>query len=133
MSEAVQERLTGAEDVVWDLSVFYAGLDDPQIDADIEKLKGLVDEFQERWRGAVSRMSADDFVAAYKALETIYDLRGRLGAFAFLNFSTDTGDAAFQAAVARIEELEASLSQKLVFFDLEWNALGDDAAAAILA
>ena len=70
--------------------------------------------------------------SAYRALEAIYDLRGRLGAFAYLNFSTDTGDTAFQAAVARVEELEASLSQKLVFFDLEWNALDDEAAAAIL-
>ena len=38
MSEAVQERRTGAEDVIWDLSVFYQSLDDPQIEADIQKL-----------------------------------------------------------------------------------------------
>ena len=133
MTEAVQERLTGAEDVLWDMSVFYNGLDDPQMDADIEKLSALVDDFQERWRGKVACMSAADFRDAYQALETIYDMRGRLGSFAFLNFSTDTGNAAFQAAVARIEELEASLSQKLVFFDLEWNALDDDAAERILA
>ena len=39
MAEAVQERLTGAEEVVWDLSVFYDSLDDPKLDSDIEKLK----------------------------------------------------------------------------------------------
>ncbi len=132
MSEAAQERLTGAEEVVWDLSVFYDSVDDPQIDADIKRLEGLVDDFQARWRGKVAEMRAEDFVSAYEALETIYDMRGRLGAFAFLNFSVDTSEAAYQAAVARIEELEARLSQKLVFFDLEWNALDDDAAARIL-
>jgi len=132
MSEALQERLTGAEDVVWDLSVFYQSLDDPQIEADIAKLTELVDAFQTRWRGKVAEMSAADFVSAYEALEAIYDLRGRLGSFAFLNFSTDTGDATFQAAVARAEELESALSQKLVFFDLEWNALDDERASAIL-
>ena len=133
MSETRQERLTGAEDVIWDLSVFYQSLDDPQLEADIEKLRTLVDEFNARWRGKVAGMSAADFRDAYQALESIYDMRGRLGSFAFLNFSTDTGNAAFQAAVARIEELEASLSQKLVFFDLEWNALDDDAAERIMA
>ena len=133
MSQAVKERLTGAEDVIWDLSIFYRDLDDPKMDADIKKLNILVDEFQQRWRGKVAEMSAADFVDAYRALEAIYDLRGRLGSFAFLNFSTDTGNTAYQAAVARIEELESSLSQKLVFFDLEWNALDDEAAAAILA
>ncbi len=133
MSEAVTERVTGAEDVIWDLSVFYQSLDDPQIDSDIQKLHDLVAAFQERWRGKLADMSAADFVCAYQQLEQIYDLRGRLGAFAFLNFSTDTGDAGFQAAVARIQELEAELSQQLVFFELEWNALDDEAASALLA
>ncbi len=133
MTEALQEVLTGAEAVVWDLSVFYDSLDDPQIEADIEKLKELVDDFQARWHGKVADMSAADFVSAYQALEAIYDSRGRLGAFAFLNFSVDTGSPVYQAAVARIEELESSLSQKLVFFDLEWNALDNDAADRILA
>ncbi|MCY3797188.1 MAG: M3 family oligoendopeptidase [Chloroflexi bacterium] len=132
MSEAAQERLTGAEDVVWDLSVFYKSLDDPQIEADIGKLSEMVDAFQARWRGKVAAMSAVDFVSAYAAMEAIYDLRGRLGAFAFLNFSTDTGNTDFQAAVARVEELESALSQKMVFFDLEWNALDDERANAIL-
>ncbi len=132
MSEAQQEGLTGAEDVIWDLSVFYQSPEDPQIEADIAKLNNLVDEFQARWRGAVAQMRPADFVAAYREMESIYDLRGRLGSYAFLNFSTDTGSAEFQAAVARIQELEAALSQKMVFFDLEWNALPEDAAQAIL-
>ena len=132
MSEAVQECLTGAEEVIWDLSVFYQSLDDPQLEADIEKLTEMVDAFQTRWRGKVAEMSAADFVSAYETMEAIYDLRGRLGSFAFLNFSTDTGNTDYQAAVARVEELESALSQKMVFFDLEWNALDDEPANAIL-
>jgi len=123
---------TGAETVLWDLSVFYQSPDDQQIEADIAELKQLVAAFQERWRGRVAGMSASDFCAAYQALEAIIDLRGRLESFAFLNFSTDTANTAYQAAVARIQELEAALQQQLVFFDLEWNALDDDAAARIL-
>ena len=132
MSEAVIERLTGAEDVVWDLSVFYQSLNDPHLEADIARLNQMVDEFQARWRGRVAEMSAADFVNAYETMEAIYDLRGRLVSFAFLNFSTDTGNTDYQAAVARVEELESALSQKMVFFDLEWNALDDEPANAIL-
>ena len=132
MSETLREGPTGAEDIIWDLSVFYQSLDDPQIEIDIAKLKDMVDAFQARWRGKVAEMGAADFVCAYEAMEAIYDLRGRLGSFAFLNFSTDTGNTDFQAAVARIEELESDLSQKMVFFDLEWNALEDEKAKAIL-
>jgi len=133
MSEAVEERLTGAEDVIWDLSVFYQSLDDPQIDADIQKLNQLMDAFQQRWRGKLAQMNAADFVSAYADLEAIYDLSGRLGSYAMLNFSTDTGNPDYTAYMARIQDLDAELNQKLVFFYIEWNALDDAQADAILA
>ena len=133
MSEAMPERLTGAEDVIWDLSIFYQSLDDPQIDTDIQNLNELMDAFQERWRGKLAQMSAADFVSAYAELEAIYDLSGRLGSYAMLNFSTDTGNPDYTAYMARIQDLDAELNQKLVFFYIEWNALDDAQAEAILA
>ncbi len=132
MTDAAAARPTGAEDVIWDLSRFYQNLHDPKLEADIERVNSLAQAFQERYRGALDKMSAEDFVAAYDALETIYDLSGRLQSYAFLNFSTDTGDSAYQAFVAKVQDLDAALSQTLVFFELEWNALGDDRAQAIL-
>lgn len=131
MSDAVN-RPTGAEDVIWDLSVFYDGLDDAAIEADIDKLTRQADDFQGRYRGAVADMSAAEFVAAYEAMEAIYDRRGRLESYAFLNFSTDTANRDYQAFVAKMQDLGAALSQKMVFFDLEWNALDDDRAQALL-
>ena len=132
MTDAVKERPTGAEDVIWDLTVFYEGLDDPQIQADIEELTRLVNEFQETYRGRVKDLSAAEFVEAYEATEAIYELRGRLGSFASLNFSTDTGNKDFQAFMAKMQELGSALSQKMVFFDLEWNQVDDEQAQAIL-
>ena len=131
MSDAVN-RPTGAEDVIWDLSVFYDGLDDAAIEADIDKLTRQADDFQGRYRGAVADMSAAEFVAAYEAMEAIYDRRGRLESYAFLNFSTDTANRDYQAFVAKMQDLGAALGQKMVFFDLEWNALDDDRAQALL-
>lgn len=132
MSDTPQERPTGAENVIWDLSVFYDSFDDPRLEADIEKLDELAGAFQSSWRGKVAQMTAGDFAQAYQQMEAIYDLRGRLSSFAFLNFSTDTANPECQAAVARAEELESRLSQQLVFFELEWNALDDEQAQAIL-
>ena len=132
MTDAVIDRPSGAESVIWDLSVFYESLEDPQIESDIERLEKLVDDFQACWRGKLNAMSAADFVNAYEALEAIYDLQGRLQSFAFLNFSTDTGNTAYQAFVAKMQDLDAALSQKMVFFDLEWNAVEESSARAIL-
>ena len=132
MTDAAQSRPTGAENVIWDLSVFYDRLDDPAIEADINELTRQVDDFQRRCRGRVASMSAAEFAAAYDAMEAIDDRRGRLESYAFLNFSTDTADRGYQAFVAKMQELGAALSQKMVFFDLEWNALDDDRAQALL-
>ena len=132
MTDAATVRPTGADDVIWDLSVFYQSTDAPEVEADIARVNALAEAFQERYRGQLDKMGADDFVEAYEAMETIYDLSGRLESYAFLNFSTDTGDAAYQAFVARMQDLHAALSQTLVFFELEWNALEDDHAKAIL-
>ena len=132
MTNAVAEGPTGAEDVIWDLSVFYQGMDDPKVEADIAHVNALAEAFQERFRGKLGTMSADDFVQAYEAMVAIFDLSGRLESYAFLNFSTDTGDAAYQAFVAKIQDLHAAISQKMVFFELEWNALDDSEAKAIL-
>ena len=125
-------RPTGAEDVIWDLSVFYDGLDDAAIEADIDELTRQADDFQGRYRGAAADMDAAEFAAAYEAMEAIYDRRGRLESYAFLNFSTDTANRDYQAFVAKMQDLGAALSQKMVFFDLEWNALDDDRAQALL-
>ena len=125
-------RPTGAEDVIWDLSVFYDGLDDAAIEADIDELTRQADDFQGRYRGAAADMDAVEFAAAYEAMEAIYDRRGRLESYAFLNFSTDTANRDYQAFVAKMQDLGAALSQKMVFFDLEWNALDDDRAQALL-
>ena len=132
MTDAAAGRRTGAEDVIWDLSRFYQSMDDPQIEADIARVQALAAAFQQRYRGQLGQMRAEDFVEAYEAMEYIYDLSGRLESYAFLNFSTDTGDAAFQAFVAKMQDMHAALSQVLVFFELEWNALDDDRAQAIL-
>jgi len=132
MTEAIAEKQTGAENIIWDLTVFYSGIDDPKIETDLEEIKHLVEDFEHRYRGQVAKMGAKEFVAAYEALEAIYDKLGAVGSFAQLSFSTDTGNPQIGALVQRITEFNAGVRQQLVFFDLEWNALDDDAAQKIL-
>lgn len=133
MTDAVMDRPTGAEDVIWDLSVYYDGLDDPRIEEDIAHLREIVADFAARYRGKVATLDAPGFVAAYEAIEAIYTEAGHLDEFAGLNFSTYSTDPQWGAFMQRIRELMSELQQQLVFFDLEWNAVPDDRAEAILA
>lgn len=133
MSEVVTEKQTGAENVLWDLSIFYDSPDDPAIQQDLEKVQKMADEFAAKYRGRVAQLDAEEMIDAMIEQEAISDASGRIGSYAFLNFSTDTTDPKRGALVQKVTESGAELSQKLMFFDLEWKDVPDEQAAKLLA
>jgi oligoendopeptidase F len=133
MVEAVIEKQTGAEHVVWDLSTLYSGVDDPNLQRDLERTQAMADEYAKTYRGRVAQLDAEEMVDALIEQEEIWDLSGRIGAFAFLNFSTDTTNPQNGALLQRVQEQGAKLQQTLLFFELEWKALEPEQTAKVLA
>ena len=133
MVDAAVEKKTGAEDVLWDLSIFYSGVDDPAIQTDLDKVGVMADEFAAKYRGRVASLDAEEMVDAMLAQEAIQDAAGRIGSFAFLNYATDTTDQRRGALVQKITEANSQLMQKLMFFDLEWKDVPDEQAQKLLA
>ncbi len=132
MVDAPAKNQTGAENVLWDLSVFYSTLDDPAIQSDMEKLTAEVDAFAQQYRGRVADLNAGEIAEALSAIETMYDTVVRLGSYASLEFSVNTNDPTTGALMQRITEFNSELQQKMLFFDLEWNEVDDDRAEAII-
>lgn len=133
MVAAAVPKTTGAENIIWDLSVFYAGVDDPAIQRDMDALDQQVDDFAAQYRGRVAQLDAEGMVDALKAMENISDRGGRIGSYASLLYSTDTANPQYGALIQRVTEYGAQMNQKLLFFDLEWNNADDAAAAKLLA
>ncbi len=133
MADVVLEQKTGAENVIWDLSIFYQKLDDPAIDRDMERVQGMANDFAAKYRGRVAQLDAEEMVDAMVEMEAIYDLSGRIGSYASLNFSTDTTNPQVGRLLQRVREQGAKLAQTLLFFDLEWKAVDDAVAAQLLA
>ncbi len=127
------EKLTGAESVVWDLSALYNGVDDPTIEVDMSKIEAMGDAFAAQYKGKVNELDPDELLNAVRTLEDMYDLSGRLGAFASLMYASNTADPKNGALVQKVNEFNARFGQKLVFFDLEWNHAADEYVAHILA
>ncbi len=123
---------TGAENVIWDLSVFYASVDDPAIERDMASVAAEVDAFASAYRGRVAQLDAEEMYEAIKTLEAIYDHAGRLDNFAELLYSTDTINPQYGALVQKLTEYGSQLGQKMVFFDLEWNAAEEASVQALL-
>ncbi|MCB9450163.1 MAG: M3 family oligoendopeptidase [Anaerolineaceae bacterium] len=128
----IEKQATGAENVVWDLSVFYSGGDDPAIQRDMDALSADVETFAQKYRGRVAELSAAELAEAMHTQEELYDRRGRIGSFASLTYSTDTTNPAYGQLVQRVTEFGATLGQKMVFFDLEWNKVDAEKVKTLL-
>ena len=132
MVDTPLQKITGAENVIWDLSIFYKGTDDPAIEQDMQAVAKDVDAFAAAYKGRVASLSAEELLTAIKSIEQIYDKMGRFQSFASLNYSTDTANPQYGALVQKITENGSTLGQKIVFFDLEWNDMDEAAAQKLL-
>lgn len=121
-------QLTGAENVIWDLSIFYKSIDDPAIATDLEAVRLRAEKFAETYRGKVATLSATELAAALAELEQIYEQSGKISSFASLNWQTDTINPQFGAMLQKVREAGAQLEQILLFFTLEWTMVSDEHA-----
>lgn len=124
---------TGAENIVWDFSDLYAGMDDPQINADLDACDAAADALAASYRGRIANLSANELAEMMTAYEALQERAGKVGSYAGLNWTQDTQDPARGALMQRVNERESQLSQKLVFVELELAATPDETAAGWLA
>ena len=132
MTDTVQAPVTGAENVLWDLSIFYQSPSDPAIEADMQRANEAADAFAAQYRGKVASLSAAEMVTAIQALEALMDQAGRIGSYASLLYSTDTNDPQFGALQQKAMEFDSGLDQKVLFFGLEWKAASGEHTQAVL-
>ncbi|SMO46793.1 M3 family oligoendopeptidase [Gracilimonas mengyeensis] len=132
MSETSEKQKTGAESIHWDLSDLYESNNDPQLEADKKKVVEQAEAFAEKYHGKIAELDASDLKVMLDAYEEILDLRGKIGSFAYLQWSTDTGNSDYGKLVAESNELSSEISQKLVFVDVEWLEIPDDKAQQLI-
>jgi len=78
-------------------------------------------------------MAGEAFVDALDLAEGITRSLSKLSAYAYLWFSEDTKHQGARAFKAKVDELQASLANRMLFFDLWWQKLDDANAAPLLA
>jgi oligoendopeptidase F len=125
-------ELTGAEEVAWDLSDLYKSPDDPRLDEEVADAESSAAVFRERYHGKVASLDAAALAEAVAERERIESAMDRPLTYAHLNFATDMGEPARGALVARLQEKAAALETQLLFFALEWAAVEDAVADALL-
>ena len=124
MSEKQKEPV-----VNWDLTCLYSSMDDPQIDADIEKCINLMKSFF-TLKGQLKEKLADA-LEVYTELEKV---ETRLGVYAYLQFSTHVDDPKTMQLRGKIsEKLSAAGAEYMNYFNHEVVQLTDAEYASLLA
>ncbi|WCB92802.1 Oligoendopeptidase F, plasmid [Baekduia alba] len=123
---------TALESVAWDLEPLVDGEGTAGADRLLDEADRRATAFADQHAGKVADLDGPGLVAAVGELADLGELVGRAGNYAMLRFAVDTADPANGALLQRVQERGTAIETKLLFFDLEWAALDDDRAEALL-
>ncbi|HEY5045919.1 MAG TPA: M3 family oligoendopeptidase [Solirubrobacteraceae bacterium] len=121
------------EQTAWDLEPLVDGEGEGGVESRLNDALARAQAFAERYSGKLGEFDSAGLAEAMAALAVIYELLGRAGSYAALRFSADTAAPANGALLQKVQERETQIATTLLFFELEWAALSDERAEALLA
>jgi oligoendopeptidase F len=120
---------TGAESVRWDLSELYTGLEDPRIEADLQRLVELAAAFDAQCRGRLTEKLGE----ALEAQAEMSCLSDQLVGYLYLRRSSDAANAQIQRRIGQVQEAwSRAEADHLNFFEHELVGIDDATYAGIL-
>ncbi len=109
----------------WDLSALYSSAGSPEFARDMETAQGEAARFAEAHSGKLAEILSTQggagLAAVVRDYEAMQDRVGRLGSFAYLNYVTNTADAARAKFFGDVQEKLTAIGSLLLFFTLELN------------
>jgi oligoendopeptidase F len=117
----------------WDLAPLVDGEDGAGVERQLNEAVERSGRFAKRYAGQVAGLDAAGLRNAMRELATIHELIGKAASYASLRFATDTADPTRGALLQRMQEKATEAETKLLFFELEWAAIEDERADALLA
>jgi len=116
----------------WSLDDLFPSSDSKELKHAFESLEELVTAFESRRDELINDIHSEEFIEIIKNIEEITKLIQRIGGFADLWFTEDTQDQSAQAMVAKIEQLSAEVSNRVLFFSIWWKSLDDKTAKKLM-
>jgi oligoendopeptidase F len=112
-------------DLTWNTALLYPAPDSPELETDLASFGGLAAAFRERYFEKIANMDSTAILSAVQEYEALQERMAKPFCYAHLLFAADSGDETNRALAQRCSELGSSLSQQLLFFDLELMHLDD--------
>ncbi len=127
-----EERTTGAEQVLWDLTDLYPSTSDPAFIHDVETITERCATFHRTWRGNLASLELDAFLTMVAEYEELVETLDRMGSFVQLIWSTDTEDPKNGRTLQMVRETGARASQYLVFLNLELASMSAESLEKLM-
>lgn len=122
--------MTVTDPLTWDLSDLATADDD--VERFLDEARDAAAAVAAGCRGRVAELEGAELVTVMQALADVHELLERAQSYAYLRFAADTVDPANGARLQHVQERVTAVTTTLLFFELEWAALPDDRAAALL-
>lgn len=122
----------------WQLETLYTAPDAEDFVNDLNKAEKDAHDFQQTYQNnlkAICEQAGQNtkFLEALKTYESLQDLIGRIGSYAFLQYVRNTQDADKTKFFGDMQEKLTNLSSKMLFFSLEINKIPDEILNQALA
>src|SRR6056297_682147 len=102
----------------WDLTFFYSGVDDPQIEKDIQTVLTRAKDFEEKYKEQLAGPLSSELIdRMYKEHEEIEVFGARVAQFSNLLFSQDTQNTAAQKLAGKVETVMAEVERHFSFIN----------------
>jgi oligoendopeptidase F len=117
----------------WSLKALFPTSDGPEVEQAISQLEETTTAIEAFRPKLTPDVSGADFGAILELIETFSELASRLGSYGQLWFSENTQNQGALAFMGRMDQLVTEAYNRVLFFDLWWKDLADDAAERLLA
>ncbi len=117
----------------WNLNDLHPNAE--SLGADLEKAAQSAATFRDAYAGRLDELARRDPAGLAKAIaayEAQSDIMGRAGAYAYLNYVTNTADPARAKLFGDAQDKLTAVSTQLLFFELELNCIDDAVMDAAL-
>ncbi len=116
----------------WSLADLFTSASGPEIESAFTRLTDMVADFEKVRPQLSPDINQETFLEIVRKMEAIELFGSKLANYAGLYFAEDTQNQAAQLLQARVDQLVAELSNRLLFFSLWWKDLTDDAAQRLM-
>jgi oligoendopeptidase F len=121
------------EQTRWSLADLLPAVEGPEFEQYLADLEAAVGELEASRETLSPEISDESFLRLLGLVETIASLSQRLGYYGGLWFAADTQDQDALAYRGRMEKLLTGARNRMLFFELWWKGLDDEAAERMLA